>query len=107
MWTLDEVVALLNEHHQRASYGAIAKVIGASSPRRLMKGRTGWHENSWVVAASTNRQSGSRRGWPTGYRRSQIHPECLKQILANPSDIIADADDLRRWLTAVAPQRRT
>ena len=31
-WTLDEVVALLNEHHQRATYGAIAKVV-KRSPR--------------------------------------------------------------------------
>lgn len=98
MWTLDEVIALLNEHHQRATYGAIAAVVKAPSPRGLMKGRTGWHENSWVVAATSNRKSGSRRGWPTGYKVSQIHPECLRQIRSRPNDFIEDADELRQWL---------
>jgi hypothetical protein len=101
-WTLDAVVALLNEHRQRATYGAIADVIGAATPRQLMKGRTGAYENSWVVAKRTSRKLGSRRGWPTGYVESDIHPDCLYQIRNTPNDIIDDADDLRRWLATVA-----
>lgn len=101
MWTLDEVVALLNRHHQRATYGAVAKVINARTPRGLMKHRTGWHENSWVVAKTTNRQLGSQRGRPTGFTDRQLHPECLRQVRAGCDNIIDDADELRRWLAAV------
>lgn len=105
IWTLDEVVALLNEHRQRATYGAIAGVIGASTTRRLMKGRTGAHENSWVVAKRTNRKAGSRRGWPTGYLESDLHPDCLHQIRTCPDDILDEVDDLRKWLEEVTEGR--
>jgi hypothetical protein len=100
-WTLDEVVTLLNANRQRATYGAVAGVCGLPV-RRLMTGRTGWYENSWVVAASSNRESGSRRGRATGYRDDQIHPDCLEQLRHTPNDFIADADDLRRWLETVS-----
>jgi hypothetical protein len=96
-WTLDEVVALLNEHHQRATYGAIAKVVGRS-PRGLMRGRHNPHENSWVVAKTTNRKLGSRRGWPTNFRMDDLHPECRRQIEEGLDTIIDDATELRRWL---------
>ena len=96
-WTLDEVVTLLNVNRQRATYGAVAGVCGLPV-RRLMTGRTGWHANSWVVAAGTNRASGSKRGRATGFRDDQVHPDCLDQIRTAPRDFIADADELRRWL---------
>jgi hypothetical protein len=106
-WTLDAVIALLNEHRQRATYGAIAGVINAGTTRRLMKGRTGAYENSWVVAKRTNRKAGSRRGWPTGYVESDIHPDCLHQIRTCPNDILDDEDALRKWLKEVEDERES
>jgi hypothetical protein len=101
MWTLDEVVTLLYANRQRATYRAVAGVVGGN-PRSLMKNRSGWYENSWVVAASSNRESGSKRGRATGYRDDQIHPDCLEQIRNTPRDFISDADELRRWLETVS-----
>jgi hypothetical protein len=98
MWTLDEVIARLDEYHQRASYGAVAAVVGRSTPRGLMKGRDGGTANSWVVAKSTNRESGSRRGRPTGFTDAQLHPECRRQVRETPNDFIDDPDELRLWL---------
>lgn len=99
-WALDAVIALLNEHRQRATYGAVAGACGLPV-RRLMKDRTGWYENSWVVATTSNRESGSTRGRATGYRDDQIHPDCLEQLRTAPRDFIADADALLRWLDSV------
>jgi len=58
---LDAIVARLNARKQRASYGAVAAIIGVL-PRGLMSGRQKCHKYSWVVAAS-----GPTRGWPTDY----------------------------------------
>lgn len=100
--TLDDMVALLNEHRQRATYGAVADVVSGGAPRGLMKGRTVSREDSWVVAKTTDRESGARRGWPTGYTDDQIHPDCLCQIRSDPGGFIDDPDELRRWV-----ERRT
>lgn len=85
---LDDIIDLLNEHHQRASYGAVAGVLGVI-PKRLMVGRPRSHEDSWVV---------SRYGRPTGYADDQIHSECLRQIRECLNDFIENEDDLRQWL---------
>jgi hypothetical protein len=91
---LDEIVAQLDQRKQRASYGAVAGILGVI-PRGLMAGRG--HQRStkysWIVAAS-----GSRRGWPTGYRIEHIDPECLRQIRAHLNNIIEDSEELKRWL---------
>jgi hypothetical protein len=102
---LDKIVALLNEHQQRATYGAVAEVVGAGAARGLMQGRTMSREDSWVVAKKSDRKSGARRGWPTGYPDDQIHPECLRQIRADPGGFIGDADELRRWVERKASRR--
>ena len=61
MWTLDDIVALLNEHHQRATYGAVARILGVTA-NSLMNGRPNSREDSWAVAATTDRRTDSRRG---------------------------------------------
>src|SRR5260370_34532447 len=99
MWTLNDIVRLLNKHHQRSTYGAVAGVLGVSA-RGVMSGRTPCHQDSWVVAKTTSRRTGSRRGWPTGYTNAQIHPECLRQIQRNLAGFIDDEDDLEQWLNA-------
>ena len=94
---LDTIIARLNERYQRASYGAVAGILGVA-PTGLMAGRPLGHEDSWVVAATNDGRSGSRRGWPTGYTDDQIHPECLRQIREDPNDFIEIAAQLQEWL---------
>lgn len=97
MKTLDEVIALLNEHKQRATYGAVAGIVGGT-PRGLMKDRTACKADSWVVAKTTKRKTESRRGRPTGFLDSQLHGECRKQFDDNPGGFISDTDVLKEWL---------
>jgi predicted RNase H-like nuclease len=93
-WTLPSIVAQLDKHRQRASYGAVAGLLGVL-PRGLMNGRPKRPEYSWVVAST-----GSKRGWPTGYTEHQIHVECIRQIRRGAGDIIDGPDRLRLWLSA-------
>jgi hypothetical protein len=58
-----------------------------------MTGRQRNLTNSWVVGGT-----GSRRGWPTGYKIDEIHPDCLQQILENRDNVIKDSEVLRLWL---------
>jgi hypothetical protein len=99
MGTLDEIVALLKEHQQRATYGAVAGCVKKPAIG-LMKGRDHCHRDSWVVAQETNRERGSRRGWPTRYADEEIDPACLLQARSNPSGFIRDSLQLKKWLKA-------
>src|ERR1035441_9225903 len=56
--SLDGIIAQLNRRKQRATYAAVAVLVGAL-PRGLMNGRAKSYADSWIVAAS-----GSQRGWP-------------------------------------------
>ena len=85
---LDQILDALNAHRQRATYGAVAAVIGAA-PRTLMSGRDRDQRHSWVVSRKT--------GQPTGYEGDQIHPE----LLAAPH-IIDSRDALEQWLSTAA-----
>lgn len=91
---LDEIVTKLNERKQRATYGAVAGIVGVL-PRGVMAGRQRNHKHSWVVAGT-----GPRRGWPTGYTDDQIHPDCLRQIRERPDSFINDSTWLRQWLAS-------
>jgi hypothetical protein len=94
---LDEVVSKLNEHKQRATYGAVAGILGVS-PRGLMSGRERDQKHSWVVAAS-----GPHRGGPTGYKSEQIDPDCIRQMREKLDNIIEDSASLSGWLDSFAP----
>ena len=94
--SLDGIVARLNERQQRATYGAVAELVGVL-PRGLMSGRPKDFQNSWIVAASNGQES--RRGWPTGYTNNQIHPECYQQIIEGNREVIEEAESLRKWLS--------
>ncbi len=83
---LDSVVERLNKHRQRATYGAVAALVGGS-PRSLMSGRNKCSADSWVVAKAN--------GLPSGYHASEAHPD-----LKRSSTVISDADQLRHWLQA-------
>src|SRR6516164_7190510 len=75
--SLDGIVAQLDAHKQRATYKAVAELVGVL-PRGLMSGRPKSFPNSWIVAGSSG--SDSKRGSPTGYTTNQIHPDCHRQI---------------------------
>jgi hypothetical protein len=63
--SLEVIVDVLNRKNIRATYGAVAGVLGGN-PQVVMKGQAVSQQNSWVVNART--------GQPTGYRPSQMHP---------------------------------
>ena len=81
---LDQVLAALNQHHQRATYSAVAGLLD-QSPRSLMRARPREQSNSWIVSKSS--------GKPTGYDEASIHP----QLMAN-ADVIETRDELATWL---------
>ena len=81
---LDAVLAALNHHQQRATYSAVAALLG-QTPRLLMHGRPRAQENSWIVSKTTGR--------PTGYADGDIHP----QLTANET-VLTTREDLASWL---------
>lgn len=83
--TLDSILDLLNLHHRRATYGAVAKLVNRP-PTFLMAGRTRDQRHSWVV--------NHRTGLPTGYEPEQIHPG-----LHDFQEILQTGDDLEKWLS--------
>jgi hypothetical protein len=98
---LDDIVACLNAAQVRATYGAVAALVGgiAQSIGARLGGLEGQRrEASWVVNAKT--------GLPTGYPAEHRHPALL-----NSSDIISTGDELWRrlaeWKAAGAPSRST
>ena len=84
---LDQVLAALNQHHQRATYSAVAGLLD-QSPRLLMRARPREQANSWIVSKSTGR--------PTGYDDAHVHP----QLMAHES-VILTREELETWLRSV------
>ena len=84
--TLDEIVHQLDQHAQRATYRAVAQLLG-HSPRSLLRGRERARRFSWIV----NRETGR----PTGYAEEQIDPR-----LSSSGAVITDPSDLERWLAS-------
>jgi hypothetical protein len=95
--TLDEVIALLQRHQQRASYGAVAGVVDGRA-RGLMTGRPKCPGDSWVVAGRTSAKLDARKGYPTGYTDDEIDGACLAQIRSHPDRFIRDPSELRKWI---------
>jgi hypothetical protein len=95
--SLDGIVDQLNARRQRASYGAVAALVG-TVPRALMNRKDKCGRYSWIVAATNSPDS--RRGWPTGYTKNQIHPDCFSQICQGDDTVIDSAEELRCWLDA-------
>ena len=94
--SLDGIAHQLDAHKQRATYGAVAELVGVLA-RGLMSGRPKTPRYSWVVAATSG--SESQRGFPTGYSVNQIHPDCYTQICEGNDNVIDSADLLRGWLS--------
>ena len=92
--SIAEIVARLDARKQRATYAAVAELVGVL-PRGLMNGRPKSHQDSWVVAGN-----GARRGWPTGYTKNQIHPDCYVQISNGVDNVIDTREALKAWIEA-------
>ncbi len=84
--TLEEIVDKLDQHGQRATYGAVARLLG-HSPRSLLKGRERERRFSWIVNRDT--------GLPTGYADDLIDAR-----LRESGPVIVDYAELERWLSA-------
>lgn len=81
---LDSILSALDAHQQRATYSAVAALVG-QTPRLLMHGRPREPRSSWIVSKHTGR--------PTGYADAEIHP----QLAANET-ILTTREELETWL---------
>ena len=82
---LDGVLAALNTHRQRATYSAVAGLVG-KTPRSLMRGKPREHANSWIVSKGA--------GTPTGYADAETHPALMEN-----ATILDSPEALEAWLT--------
>lgn len=82
--TMDQILDQLETGRQRATYGAVAAIVGAS-PRALMSGRERSRRHSWIVNLKS--------GLPTDYTEALIHPE-----LTSNSAILRTKEELGAWL---------
>lgn len=86
--TLDSIVEQLDKYQQRATYGAVARLLGRP-PRGLMQGRSRSQRDSWIVSGSD--------GTPTGYE-----PDQLASGLKTRETILRSPEDLLAWLDSPA-----
>jgi hypothetical protein len=84
--SLDAILAALHQHHQRATYSAVAAMVG-QTPRLLMQGKPRAQSNCWIVSKTTGR--------PTGYADADLHP----QLMSNDS-VLTTREELAAWLTS-------
>ena len=82
--TMDQILDALDRSHQRATYGAVAALLG-QPPRTLMKGRDRDQRHSWVVSR--------KNGEPTGYQSDDVHPS-----LKEREQVIDNKEELVKWL---------
>jgi hypothetical protein len=83
---LDDILSALNSHQQRATYSAVAALVG-ETPRRLMRGKPRAPDHSWIVSKATGR--------PTGYAETDVHPG----LTANEK-VLATREELSDWLSS-------
>lgn len=82
--SLDNILSTLNQHRQRATYGAVAALVG-QTPRQVMRDKPRARNNSWIVSKTSGR--------PTGYADADLHPE----LTANET-VLATREELSDWL---------
>ena len=83
---LASIVAMLDQHSQRATYGAVGGVVGLPA-QSVMQGELKSHRNAWVVAA--------KNGEPTGYDKEAWPP-----LLKKNTEVICSHVALAAWLKA-------
>jgi len=82
--TLDGILEVLERHRQRATFGAVAGILGCE-PRSLFNGYVRSPKTAWVVSKAT--------GMPTGTNKADYPPGLFENKL-----IIDAPDELRVWL---------
>jgi hypothetical protein len=85
MPSLDQILDVLDRHHQRATYGAVGDLLSRPA-RSVMLGRPRDARHSWVVRKAD--------GAPTGYGPSEQHP-----ALRSRPEVLASGQELRAWLS--------
>ncbi len=85
--SLPEIIKFLNHEQVRATYGAVAKVLGVIP--RTMGSKLGPRcvEASWIVSTAT--------GLPIDYGEDEMHPDLLKKI-----DVITTGSELTKRMSA-------
>ncbi|MBK8002563.1 MAG: hypothetical protein IPK12_01180 [Gemmatimonadetes bacterium] len=86
VFSLKAILQLLARHHQRATYGAVADLVGRT-PRTVLQGCPRDFLHCWVVNQDT--------GEPTSYPQGMVHP-----ALEEHAGILGTADELAAWLAA-------
>jgi hypothetical protein len=82
--SLDDILDALDRHRQRATYGAVAKLVDRP-PFFLMAGRPRDFRHAWVVNAAT--------GVPTNYG-----PDDMPADLRRRREILSSSRALEEWL---------
>jgi hypothetical protein len=84
MHSVKSIVAALDQFHQRATYGAVAGLLG-KVPRSVMQGYPKDWRHSWVV--------NQRDGEPSQYPALKKHP-----ALHERGHILSTPEELAAWL---------
>jgi hypothetical protein len=88
---LSDILSRLERHGQRATFSAVAGLLGRE-PLTLLKGFDRSPRTSWIVSKST--------GMPPLHDASMLHPE----LLLNPH-VITGSIELKSWLAAHVERR--
>ena len=85
---LELILDYLNREQRRATYGAVAEVLGI--PARSVGQRLGERNMraSWVVSAETGR--------PSRYQSEQVHPDLMRHAA-----VITSGAELRRRISGL------
>ena len=86
-YSLETIVGLLDQHHQRATYAAVGALVGVQ-PRAVMLGLPKEPRYSWVVNGGT--------GAPLDFTGEEVHP-----ALTEHPRIIGTMDELMVWIEQV------
>ncbi len=82
--SLKAILKLLSKYHQRATYGAMADLLGRTA-RTVVAGSPRDYLHCWVVNKDT--------GLPTAYPEGMIHP-----AIEERAEILGSSDELLQWL---------
>jgi hypothetical protein len=82
MLSLKDIVEALDRHHQRATYGAVAGLLG-KVPRSVMQRYSRDWRHSWVVSQDSSE--------PSEYPAPKVHPAHRErpQVISTPEELAA------------------
>ena len=89
-YTVDEILTALNKYEVRATYGAVAALLGIHQKNvgQALGNRRSYA--SWVVSKST--------GMPSGYMKANLHKnlQASRTIIETPDELVALRDKASR-----------